>query len=70
MQHGIDVVQESKPVSRPPYRLSAAEAREVECQLADYLERGFIQPNSSPWASPILLVKKKDGSMWLHQSYW
>ncbi len=69
VQHGIDVVQESKPVSRPPYRLSAAEASEVERQLTDYLERGFIQPSSSPWASPILLVKKKDGSMRLCVDY-
>ena len=39
------------------------EASEVERQLAHYLKRGFIQPSSSPWASPIWLVKKKDGSM-------
>ena len=42
MQHGIDVVQGSKPISKPPYRLSASEASKVERQLADYLERGFI----------------------------
>ena len=63
VQHSIDVVQNSKPVSKPPYRLSATKASEVERQLADYLGRGFIRPSSSPWASPILLVKKKDGSM-------
>ena len=63
MQHGIDVAQGAKPISRPPYWLSVSEASEVECQLADYLKCGFIQPSSSPWASPILLVKKKDGSM-------
>ena len=69
VQHGIDVVQGSKPVSKPPYRLSAAEASEVERQLTDYLKRGFIQPKCSPWASPILLVKKKDGSMRLCVDY-
>ena len=31
--------------------------------MADYISRGFIKPSSSPWASPILLVKKKDGTM-------
>ena len=61
--HGIDLNPGSKPVSRPSYRLSVSEASEVERQLADYLQRGFIRPSNSPWASPILLVKKKDGSM-------
>ena len=61
--HGIDLMDGSKPVSRPPYRLSASEASEVEKQLADLIQRGFIRSSNSPWAAPILLVKKKDGSM-------
>ena len=61
--HGIDLIPGSKPISKPPYRLNASEASEVERQLEDYVQRGFIRPSSSPWASPILLVKKKDGSM-------
>ena len=63
VQHGIDVMEGKKPVSKPPYRMSASESQEVERQLVDYLARGFIRPSTSPWASPILLVKKKDGSM-------
>ena len=40
--HGINLMHGSKPVSRPPYRLSASEASEVEKQLADLIQRGFI----------------------------
>ncbi|MCO5599478.1 hypothetical protein L7F22_053582 [Adiantum nelumboides] len=63
VQHRIDVLPGTKPMSKPPYRRSAGEAKEVESQLADYLARGFIRPSASPWTSPILLVKKKDGFM-------
>ena len=35
---------------------------EVEKQVTDMLSQGVIQPSSSPWSSPIVLVKKKDGS--------
>ena len=61
--HGIDLMYGSKPVSHPPYHLSASEASEVEKQLADLIQHGFIRSSTYPWAAPILLVKKKDGSM-------
>ena len=31
-------------------------------QVNDMLSQGVIQPSTSPWSSPIVLVKKKDGS--------
>ena len=30
--------------------------------VRDMLERDVVEPSTSPWASPIVLVKKKDGS--------
>ena len=66
---GIDVVPGSKPISKPPYRMSTSKASEVEKHLGKYIQRGFICPSISPWASPILLVKKKDGSMQMCVDY-
>ena len=43
--HGIDIVEGSKPINKPPYHLSASEASEVERQLANYFQCGFIQPS-------------------------
>ena len=35
---------------------------EVAHQLRKMQATGVIQPSSSPWASPVVMVKKKDGS--------
>ena len=45
------------------------EHNEVERQLTEYLRKGKIQPSNSPWSSLVLLVKKKDGSMYLCIDY-
>ena len=36
---------------------------EVKRQVADLLERGLIEPSTSPYGSPVLFVQKKDGSL-------
>ncbi|GJS82947.1 putative reverse transcriptase domain-containing protein [Tanacetum coccineum] len=50
------------PVARAPYRLALSEMRELSVQLQELLEKGFIRSSSSPWASSVLFVKKKDRS--------
>ena len=44
------------------YRLSALENAEIKKQVQELLEKGFIKPSTSPCESPIVLVRKKDGS--------
>ncbi len=58
----IPLVNENLTVYKQMYRLSPAEKAELQKQLADLLKRGHIQPSVSPFGSPILFVKKKDGS--------
>ncbi|MCO5591278.1 hypothetical protein L7F22_045259 [Adiantum nelumboides] len=60
--HAIDLVPGSSPPNRPPYRVSAAQQKEIMSQVEELLEKGLIQPSSSPFCSPVLLVQKKDGS--------
>lgn len=45
-----------------PYKYSPVQKDEIDKQLQDMLQNGIIRPSSSPFASPVLLVKKKDGS--------
>lgn len=58
----IPLVNENLTVFKQMYRLSPSEKSELENQLADLLKRGHIRPSVSPFGSPILFVKKKDGS--------
>lgn len=62
LEHEIDT-EGAAPVHSRPYRLSFSERREVSTKIAEYLDAGFIRESSSPWACPIVLVRKKDGSM-------
>jgi hypothetical protein len=51
-----------KPVVYTPYRLSLAERKVVKQITTELLQNGIIRESRSPYASPILLVKKKDGT--------
>ncbi|CAI7839812.1 unnamed protein product, partial [Closterium sp. NIES-53] len=61
--HRIELIPESTPPVRPTYKMSAVELKELKKQLEDLLAKEFIQPSSSPYASPVLFVRKKDGSL-------
>ena len=51
------------PIHSRPYRVPYAHKEEVKRQIQELVVDNIIEPTNSPWASPILLVKKKDGSM-------
>jgi hypothetical protein len=58
--HHIPLVPGAQPINIRPYRYSPQQKIEIEKKIADMLKRGVIQQSSSPFASPVLLVKKKD----------
>lgn len=60
--HTIPLIPGAQPVNVRPYRYTPLQKDEIERQVADILDRGIIKPSSSPFSSPVLLVKKKDGS--------
>lgn len=61
VQHTIDT-GDSRPLSQPPHRTSAAENETIDSLLDEMLQQGIVQPSNSPWASPVVLVRKHDGS--------
>jgi hypothetical protein len=53
VKHTIPLLDpQSKPPSRPLYRLSRAELAEAERQVKLLLERGYIEPSTSPYGAP------------------
>lgn len=66
--HSIDT-GDAKPISQNTYQMSPRELEALKKQLDELLELGFIRPSSSPWSSPVLFVKKKDGSLRLCVDY-
>ena len=66
--HNIEVGS-ARPVKLQLYRLPYAYRSTVQKELQDMLESGIIEPSSSDWAAPIVLVKKKDGSIRLCVDY-
>ena len=50
------------PIKQPLRRLPVQMNQEAQEQINDMLEKDVIQPSSSPWASGIVMVQKKDGT--------
>jgi hypothetical protein len=59
----------SKPVYGPIYNLSELELKALKVYVETKLKKGFIRPSTSPFGSPVLFVKKADGSLRLCVDY-
>ena len=61
VQHEI-LTSDARPVRCGPRRLALAGLRTEQTCVQEMLLGGQIDPSDSPWASPVVLVTKKDGS--------
>ncbi len=61
-EHPINTA-DAAPVKQRPRRVPLAYAEEEKKAIEDLLKKGVIQQSTSPWASPIVLVKKKSGAI-------
>jgi hypothetical protein len=57
--HSIPLLPGSKPPNIRPYRMSHNQKNTIETIIKQMLLNREIQPNSSPFSSPVILVKKK-----------
>ena len=59
IQHEI-CTKDAKPIRRHARRLPIHKQQEADKQIHDMLKMDIIEPSTSPWASPITLVTRKD----------
>ena len=60
---------DSQPVYQQPHRIPHAWKDQVRKEIQAMLDAGIVVPSDSPWTSPIVPVKKKDGSIRLCIDY-
>ena len=58
--HDIELTNH-KTFRIPSYRYSAEKKRAIQVQIREMLADGLIEPSSSPYSSPIVMDRKKDG---------
>ncbi|PNX78745.1 retrotransposon-related protein, partial [Trifolium pratense] len=60
--HTIPLMEGTNPVKVKPYRYPHSQKAQIEIMIQDMLQQGIIQTSTSSFSSPIVLVKKKDGT--------
>src|SRR4051812_42330722 len=58
--HAVTLVEGAVPANTRPYRYSPLQKDKIERQVKEMLDSGVITHSVSPYAAPVLLVKKKD----------
>jgi hypothetical protein len=62
IEHQIDLIPGASLPDRVAYRANPEETKEIQRQVQDLLDRGYVRESLSPCSVPVILVPKKDGS--------
>ena len=60
--HHIHLLPNSQPINVKPYRYPHYQKEIIAQLISEMLQDGVIKPSQSPYSSPVLLVRKKDGT--------
>src|SRR5574338_502890 len=59
----INLIPGASPIIMKPYRMGPSELKELKNQLEELEGKGFIRPSNSCWGSPVVFVRKHDGTL-------
>lgn len=62
VDHAISLMDMNKKINQSPYRLPHHQKDAMEELIKQMLQNQMIRPSISPYSSPMILVKKKDGT--------
>jgi len=62
IEHKINL-KDSNPIKQAPQRIPLRMRKEVDNIVEDMKRQGMIEESQSPWVSPAVMVKKKDGTV-------
>ena len=60
IEHQIDLIPRAAFPNKPVYRTNPEETKELQRQIQELMDRGYVREIISPYALPTLLVPKKD----------
>ena len=61
VEHRIELTADAKPFKIPAYRVPHSRKALISKEIKAMLESGIIEPSTSPYSSPLLLVPKANG---------
>ena len=69
LPHTITLEKDTLPIKQKAYRLSKVQAEVLKVEISKLLKHKLIEPSTSPWSSPVILVLKKNGKWRLWVDY-
>ncbi|KAE8718446.1 cytochrome P450 78A7-like [Hibiscus syriacus] len=69
VDHKIELVSNTEPPVKAPYRMAPPELEELRRQLKELLDAGYIQPSKVLFGAPVLFQNKHDGSLRMYIDY-